>query len=233
MQVLAAAKIRAVISAQGRPRSKSKQVLVAFANANLTQCCLLIVHSSKERETIMVATRRKRAADGSSSEEEENPQDANFTAQDDGGDDHGRRAPRQVRRQRAHVQQLLPPHARRQGHGHQQAQVVPRPPRIVDFISRLALQFLQYRQNPPARRAHDRRVQALPGSLVRELHDFPVVLEESKYQSVLIVFRSTTSRATSRRGSRHTNPDKLDHETILLLRPNPLQPFASTFADES
>ena len=114
---------------------------------------------------------------------------------------------RKVRRRRAHVQRLLPPHARRQGHGHQQAQVIPRPPRIIDFISRLALQFLQCQKNPPARRAHDRPVQALPWSLVRELHDVSVALEESKYQSVLIVFRSTTSRATSRRGSRHPNTE--------------------------
>ena len=92
-------------------------------------------------------------------------------------------------RRGAHVQRLLPHHARRRDHGHRQAQVVPRPSRIVDFISRLALPILQRPQNPPARRAHDHRVRALPGSLVRELHDFPVALEESKYSTLIHYLR--------------------------------------------
>ena len=42
----------------------------------------------------MVATRRKRAADGSSSEEEDDQRlDADFTGQDDGGDDHTHKIP--------------------------------------------------------------------------------------------------------------------------------------------
>ena len=48
--------------------------------------------------------------------------------------------------------------------------------RAVDDDSGGEQDDLQLQKNSPARRAHDRRVQALPGSLVRELYDFPVAL---------------------------------------------------------